>query len=155
MLPLHTNDHFSFRGKDFDLWLATCVNAHIIERMKVYVKAARIGRLDVVSTLALTFDGTNDHNDALIASIVYEQFECADWIEHNTSVDMFFVEHIFNHAAEFVFSDVKGENISIVENNKPFFQNWIDHQNLEKCRIQKNVIQRELDPNSNNRLRKM
>ncbi len=154
MLPLHTNDHFSFRGKDFDLWLATCVNAHIIQRMQVYVKAARIGRLDVVSKLALTFDGTNDHNDALIASIVYEQFECADWIEHNTNVDMYFIEHIFNQAVKFDFQ-TRGENVPVVNNDKPFFQNWTDHQNLKKCRIQKNVIERELESNSNSRLRKM
>lgn len=154
MLILHTDAHFALRDGDLNLWLATCANAEETTRLDVYLKAARTGRIDVLINLAPTFDATKTHIDALCAALVYEQFECADWIERNTSVDMFLVEHIFNHAVYFNF-DAQGENIPIVDNNKPFFQQWVDHQNMEKCRAQKEIIEKELEPNTNIRLRKI
>lgn len=151
---LHTDAHFALQGGDLHLWLATCANADVTQRVDVYLKAARIGRRDVLVSLASTFNETRAHQNALCAAILYEQFACADWIAQNTNVDMFFVEHVFNRAVHFNF-DAEGENIPIVNNDQPFFQYWIDHQNMEKCRIQKQIIERELEPNSNNRLRKM
>lgn len=154
MLLLHTDAHFALQDGDLHLWLATCANANETQRRDVYLKAARIGRLDVLSNLAPTFDTSSAHENALCAALVYKQFACADWIEHSTSVDMFFVEHIFNHAVHFNF-DAKGENIPIVDNDRPFFQYWIDHQNMKKCQIQKEIIEKELEPNSSSRVRKI
>jgi len=154
MLLLHTDHHFALQGDELQLWLATCANANETQRQDVYLKAARIGRLDVLSNLAPTFDTSSPHNNALCGALVYKQFACADWIEHHTSVDMFFVEHIFNHAVHFNF-EVNGENIPIVDNDQPFFQYWSDHQNMEKCRTQKEIIEKELEPNTNIRLRKI
>lgn len=154
MLPLHTDDHFALQSGDLNLWMATCANADETQRLDVYIKAARLGRVDVLSNLAQTFDDQRAHNNAMLAAIVYEHFECADWIECNTSVDVFLVEHIFNHAVHFDFA-AHGENPIIVNNNKPFFQYWVDHQNMKQCRIQKELIEQELKPNTSSRLRKI
>lgn len=151
---LHTDDHFALRGGDLDLWMATCANADETQRFHVYMKAARIGRVDVLASLAPTIETTRLHNHALCAAIIYEQFECADWIEHNTNVDMFLVEHIFNYAFHFDFS-ATGEPMPVVANNQPFFQRWIDYQHMEQCRIQKETIEGELELNTNNRVRKI
>lgn len=154
MILLHTDDHFALQDGELNLWLATCANANETQRLDVYLKAARIGRVDILASLAPTFETAPEHNNALCAAIIYEQFECADWIEIHTNVDMHFVEHIFNHAVYFNF-DAPGENIPIVNNDKPFFQNWIDHQNMKKCQIQKEAIEKELEPNTNTRVRKI
>lgn len=142
---LHTDGHFALRGGDLDLWLATCLNLPDGWRNDVYIKAALLGRKDVIECLASTFNEPHRHNDALCAALVYEQFECADWIEQHTPIDMYFVEHIFSQAVSFDFETLGG---SLVNNDKPFFENWVEHQEFEKCRAQKKVIEKHLNPSN-------
>lgn len=142
---LHTDGHFALRGGDLDLWLATCLNLSNQQREDVYVKAALLGRKDVIECLAPTFTQHNAHKNALFAALVYEQFGCADWIEQHTPIDMDFVKHIFDQAVFFNFENLGG---SVVGNDKPFFQNWIEHQEFEKCRAQKKVIETQLSPSN-------
>jgi len=154
MLLLHTDHHFSLQGDDLKLWLATCSNADVTQRLDVYIKAARVGRVDVLEALTSTFESRNAYNDVFLAAVVYEQFECADWIEQNTDVDMFLVEHILYNANHFNFK-ISGEDTPVVNNDKPFLEDWIDHKNMKKCRIQKELIEQELEPKSITRLRKI
>ena len=142
---LNTDEHFTLRSEELDLWLATCLNLSDQQREDVYVKAAWLGRHDVIECLAPTFNEPDMHNAALCAALLYEQFECADWIEQHTPIDIDFVKHIFSQASSFDFETMGG---SVVYNNKPFFENWIEHQEFEKCRAQKKVIETHLSPSN-------
>lgn len=154
---LHADHYFLLKGNSWYQWMDACCELSENERKDVYIKAAWLGREDIIQRLAPTFHTQRFHSDPMLAAVVNRQFECADWIEQNTPIDMFDIEYIFNNAKAFKFeiADECLGDYGFINNDKPFFQAWIDHQNLEKCRAQRETIVRELGPKSITRLRKM
>lgn len=144
---LHADHYFLLKGKPWHQWMDACCELSEKDRKDVYIKAAWLGRKDVVQRLAPTFHTQRFHSDPMLAAVVNRQFECADWIEQNTPIDMFDIEYIFNNASSFIF-EIAGECLGgdngFVSNDKPFFQAWVEHQEFEKCRAQRKMIETHL-----------